>query len=54
MTTAERTEIESLLAQLDETRNRILLARTYGVRPAALRDLKQELRSTQEKLAGSL
>ena len=51
MTTAERTEIESLLEELQQARQRIYVAQTYGVRPEALRDVKGELRSTRQRLA---
>jgi hypothetical protein len=51
MTTTQRHEIESLLEEIDSARQRIYLAKTYGVRPAGLRDVKGELRSTRERLA---
>ena len=52
MTTTQRTEIESLLEELDTARQRIYLAQTYGVRPAGMRDLKDEVHSLQRRLAG--
>jgi hypothetical protein len=52
MTTAERSEIESLLEEVDAARRRMYLARTYGVRPAGLRDLEDEVRRLQRRLAG--
>jgi hypothetical protein len=52
MNTRQRIEIESLLEELDAARRRIYLAKTYGVRPAGLRDLKDEVRQVQRRLAG--
>jgi hypothetical protein len=52
MNTTQRNEIESLLEELDAARQRIYLAKTYGVRPAGLRDLKDEVRQVQRRLAG--
>ncbi len=51
MTTAQRNEIESLLEEPAETRRRIYVAQTYGVRPEGLRDVKGELHSTRQRLA---
>lgn len=51
MTTARRSEIESLLEALAEARRRISVAQAYGVRAAGLRDVKGELRSTRRRLA---
>jgi hypothetical protein len=51
-TTTQRNEIESLLEEMDVARQRIYLATTYGVRPAGLRDLKDEVRELQRRLAG--
>jgi hypothetical protein len=51
MTEAQRTEIESLLEALEEARRRISVAQAYGVRAAALRDVKGELSSTRRRLA---
>jgi hypothetical protein len=51
MTTTQRTEIETLLEELEAARQRIYLAKTYGVRPAGLRDLKDEVRQVQRRLA---
>ncbi|HEY3541758.1 MAG TPA: hypothetical protein VGK79_04370 [Gaiellaceae bacterium] len=50
MSTAQRSEIESLLEQLDDTRRRIYLSKARGVRAAGLRDLKSEYASVQESL----
>jgi hypothetical protein len=50
MTTAQRDEIESLLEELEETRRRIYVAQTYGVRPAGMRDLKDDIRSAKQRL----
>jgi hypothetical protein len=52
MNTTQRNEIESLLEELEAARQRIYLAQTYGVRPAGLRDLKDEVRQVQRRLAG--
>lgn len=52
MSTTQRNEVESLLERLEETRKQIVLARTYGVQPAGLRELKQAFRSTQQELVG--
>ena len=51
MTTAERSEIESLLQELQQARQRIYVAQAYGVRPEGLRDVKGEVRSTRQRLA---
>jgi hypothetical protein len=51
MTTAQRSEIETLLEELDAARQRIYVKKTYGVRPAGMRDVKSEIRSTQQRLA---
>jgi hypothetical protein len=51
MTTEQRNEIESLLEELQEARQRIYVAKTYGVQPEGLRDVKGELRSTRQRLA---
>ena len=50
MTTAQRNEIESLLEELDAARQRIYVAKAYGVTPAGLRDKKDELRELQSRL----
>jgi hypothetical protein len=52
MTTTQRNEIESLLDEMDAARQRIYLAKAYGVRPAGLRDLNDEVRQLQRRLAG--
>jgi hypothetical protein len=54
MTTAQRNEIESLLEELQETRRRIYVAQTYGVRPAGMRDLKSDVRSVKQRLQAEL
>ncbi|HEY8407830.1 MAG TPA: hypothetical protein VIK66_07630 [Gaiellaceae bacterium] len=54
MTTAQRTAIESLLEELQETRRRIYVAKTYGVRRAGMRDLKDDIRSTKRRLRAQL
>ncbi len=54
MTTAQRNEIESLLEALQEARRRIYVAKTYGVRPAGMRDLKEDIRSTTQRLRAEL
>jgi hypothetical protein len=54
MTTAQRNEIESLLEELQETRHRIYVAKTYGVRPAGMRDLKDDIRSAKQRLRAEL
>ena len=51
MTTTQRSEIESLLQQLDEARRRIYRLKPYGVRSAGLRDLKCEVQAVQRRLA---
>ena len=50
MSTAQRSEIETLLEQLDDARRRIYLSKARGVRAAGLRDLKSEYASVQESL----
>ena len=50
MSTAQRSEIETLLEQLDDARRRIYLSKVRGVRAAGLRDLKSEYASVQESL----
>jgi hypothetical protein len=54
MTTAQRNEIESLLEELQETRRRIYVKKTYGVRPAGMRDLKDDIRSATQRLRAEL
>jgi len=54
MTTTQRSEIESLLEELQETRRRIYVAKTYGVRPAGMRDLKDDVRSAKQRLEAEL
>jgi hypothetical protein len=52
MTTAQRNEIESLLEELDAARQQIYVAKAYGVQPAGLRGLKDELHQLRSRLAG--
>jgi hypothetical protein len=54
MTTTQRNAIESLLEELQETRRRIYVARTYGVRAAGMRDLKHDIRSAASRLRTEL
>lgn len=54
MTTTQRNAIESLLEELQETRRRIHVAKTYGVRAAGMRDLKDDIRSTAARLRDEL
>jgi hypothetical protein len=54
MTAARRSEIESLLEELQEARRRIHLAQAYGVRAAGLRDLKDDIRSAEQRLRAEL
>ena len=46
-----RQAVAALLEQIEERRRRSYLLQTYGVRPAGLRDLKQELRDLRSALA---
>jgi len=51
MTITERkAEVERLLAELAQTRQRIYVSKAFGVRAAALRDLKSDFRSAQQRL----
>ena len=54
MTTAQRSRIESLLEELEEVRRRIYVAKTYGVRPAGMRGLKDDIRSAKQRLRAEL
>ena len=54
MTTMQRNEIESLLEELQEARQRIYLAKAYGVQPAGLRDLKGDVRLLHHRLQGDV
>jgi hypothetical protein len=51
MTSTERNAyVERLLDELAQTRQRIYVRKAFGVRAAALRDLKSDFRSAQERL----
>jgi hypothetical protein len=50
MSTKQRSEIESLLEQLDATRRELYRSKAWGVRPAGLRDLKTDFASVQQSL----
>ena len=54
MTTAQRNVIDTLLEELQEARRRVYVARTYGVRPAGMRDLKDDIRSATQRLRAEL
>jgi hypothetical protein len=43
--------IDALLDEIAEQRQRLYVLTTYGVRPAGMRGVKQELRETHERLA---
>jgi hypothetical protein len=52
VTSRERTQlIDSLLEELEQLRHRINVSKAFGVRAAALRDLKAQFRSAQLQLA---
>jgi len=54
MTTSRQTRIgliDELLEELAEQRRRLYVLSTYGVRSAGMRDGKQELHATYERLA---
>jgi hypothetical protein len=43
--------VAALLGQIEELRQRAYLAQANGVRPAGMRDLKNELRRLRDELA---
>jgi hypothetical protein len=43
--------VDALLTRIEETRQRVYAAQANGVRPAGLRDLKDELRRLRTELA---
>jgi hypothetical protein len=51
VTSRERTQlIDSLLEELEQLRHRINVSKAFGVRAAALRDLKSDFNSAQARL----